>query len=646
MGAKPSIFISYTHRDKEFVRRLARDLRQLGVDVWHDEVTVQLGDLLKEKIREGIAKADYVAIVLSRKSARSDWVRFELGEALKRRSEGHALSLLPIIIDDCELPEGLRDTIVADFSDPRLYQSALDMIIKRVGLPQPPHGTGYGKQPGMPWPIPEHGFNVARVVNLQYAFYDGQQFRNQNKLGTTAGLTVTDDGVIGELDLAMLALLFDVNFADLRGFALAHYETELWLKPDQTWAQEGVRTGDHLIVVIGAGLKENLVDVVQKYRAFLSEKVSRVPLLMREALSKQTSGQLPQAVELLDEAVLLCREHGDTENLQRCFGNLGAIHIELEDYQRALSFLEKQKALCEQIGSAEGLQACLCNLANIHHRQGDLDRAESLHRDEERICRELGNPDDLGVCLANQAQIAQKRGELIRALCLLGEASKCIDEKTPVRIRDHIQSQLEGIRSQISLVLLQLAAKCAEADESLFASAHRSLQQGDTEQALALLQRQENLGRKAENPRWIAEALTTRGIVLRHAGRLDVALCCHDSAEKIARSANDLFTLVHCLGNESAVCQDQGRMDVALKLLRDCATLWHWYGTRDAELQALGDLFALMSQVDPQKALSVADEALAIATAEGKDEIAAQVAGARDELVHRLASGKSRSGAR
>ena len=48
-----SIFLSHSHVDKPFVRRLASDLIDSGVKVWLDEAEILIGDSLIEKIGTG-----------------------------------------------------------------------------------------------------------------------------------------------------------------------------------------------------------------------------------------------------------------------------------------------------------------------------------------------------------------------------------------------------------------------------------------------------------------------------------------------------------------------------------------------------------------------------------------------------------------
>src|SRR5215471_18602573 len=99
-----SIFLSHSNADKPFVRRLASDLRRAGVRIWLDEAELQIGDSLIEKIRGGIDDMDYVGAVLSTSSVKSKWVQRELDVAMNQEIEGKRVKVLPILLEDVEIP--------------------------------------------------------------------------------------------------------------------------------------------------------------------------------------------------------------------------------------------------------------------------------------------------------------------------------------------------------------------------------------------------------------------------------------------------------------------------------------------------------------------------------------------------------------
>lgn len=93
-----SIFLSHSHADKTFVRKLAADLRKAGARVWVDEAELQIGDSLIEKIREGIDEMEYVGAVLSPSSIASKWVQRELDVAMNLVIKSRHPFTLPLYV--------------------------------------------------------------------------------------------------------------------------------------------------------------------------------------------------------------------------------------------------------------------------------------------------------------------------------------------------------------------------------------------------------------------------------------------------------------------------------------------------------------------------------------------------------------------
>jgi len=133
---KPTVFISYCHADSGPVDWLADELEAGGVDVWIDKWKIKVGDSITERINEGITASDFLIVVLSRSSVNSRWVKEELNAATVKKieEEKHAF-ILPVLLEDCEIPALLRDKKYANFADDpqQAFRELLDVI-----LPSPP----------------------------------------------------------------------------------------------------------------------------------------------------------------------------------------------------------------------------------------------------------------------------------------------------------------------------------------------------------------------------------------------------------------------------------------------------------------------------------------------------------------------------
>jgi TIR domain len=128
-----SVFLSHSHADKSIARRLAKDLRAAGVIVWIDEAELEIGSSLVRGIGEAIDTHDFLIVLLSENSVRSEWVLREVEVALNREFADRTVRVLPLVVGDCELPPFLRGKVCADFRDPRAYQQELDKVLDRLG---------------------------------------------------------------------------------------------------------------------------------------------------------------------------------------------------------------------------------------------------------------------------------------------------------------------------------------------------------------------------------------------------------------------------------------------------------------------------------------------------------------------------------
>ncbi|HUT36262.1 MAG TPA: toll/interleukin-1 receptor domain-containing protein [Planctomycetota bacterium] len=128
-------FLSYSHLDAEFVRKLAADLRAAGVEVWEYESDGTLGTVIREQVVEAIRGADYLAACLSPNSVRSIWVAFEIGVAHTPTGNSRACRVVPILLPGCrdeEIPSFLHGVCYADFRDEGRYGGVLARLLKHL----------------------------------------------------------------------------------------------------------------------------------------------------------------------------------------------------------------------------------------------------------------------------------------------------------------------------------------------------------------------------------------------------------------------------------------------------------------------------------------------------------------------------------
>lgn len=161
----PKVFISHASEDKaRFVVGFAEKLRAAGIDAWLDRWEMLPGDSLVDKIfEEGLRQAAAVIVVLSANSVGKPWVREELNAGFVKRVNSGS-KLIPIVLEDCQVPEALASTLWEHIKNLDSYDDSFNRIVAAVtgARDKPPLGS----LPGfVTSPIREIG-GLARLDNL------------------------------------------------------------------------------------------------------------------------------------------------------------------------------------------------------------------------------------------------------------------------------------------------------------------------------------------------------------------------------------------------------------------------------------------------------------------------------------------------
>jgi hypothetical protein len=127
----PIFFLSYSRKDSEFARKLSADLQSSNFEVWLDQSNLEFGEPFYEQIKIAIEKADYLLVLMSTESLKSDWIRREVELALGR---GKGL-IVPVLIDRDAIPlipMHLRSIQWLDLSDPSSYNNELHRFVQQI----------------------------------------------------------------------------------------------------------------------------------------------------------------------------------------------------------------------------------------------------------------------------------------------------------------------------------------------------------------------------------------------------------------------------------------------------------------------------------------------------------------------------------
>lgn len=134
---------------------------------------------------------------------------------------------------------------------------------------------------------------------------------------------------------------------------------------------------------------------------------------------------------------------------------------------------------------------------------------------------------------------------------------------------------------------------------------------GDSEGALAASAEAGRIFERLGNETGIARVLEDQGAVAHHLGQWDRARTLYQQAEQICRRLNDRDGIQHALGSRALVERNQGHPDVALGLLREqeriCRELGHLGGVGDS-LNVQGMIFAGWGELDQAMMLYLEQE--------------------------------------
>ena len=133
VSQKPSAFVSYSHVDKECLRRFqvhVRPLEKLGeIEIW-DDTKIKAGDKWKERIEAELDQAVIAVLLISADFLASDFIVDNELPPILAAAEAKGTRILPVILKPCRFS---RDENLSQFqaiNDPNKSLLSLDEVVQ------------------------------------------------------------------------------------------------------------------------------------------------------------------------------------------------------------------------------------------------------------------------------------------------------------------------------------------------------------------------------------------------------------------------------------------------------------------------------------------------------------------------------------
>jgi formylglycine-generating enzyme required for sulfatase activity len=120
-------FFSYTRSDSEFVLKLAKELRELGTNLWLDQLDILGGQHWDSAVEEALKSCKGMIAVLSPDSVVSNNVMDEVSYALEKGK-----LVVPVLIRSCDIPFRLRRVQYIDFTAD--YDTGFSQLLRALRI--------------------------------------------------------------------------------------------------------------------------------------------------------------------------------------------------------------------------------------------------------------------------------------------------------------------------------------------------------------------------------------------------------------------------------------------------------------------------------------------------------------------------------
>lgn len=129
---KKTAFISYNHRDIDFVIKLKERLEESNIPIIIDIEKMKFGDNIQEFINEAVRETDFTISIISENSLKSAWVIIESLETMIYEKVERKKKYIPIFIDESFLRDDFQSKLVEGIEESvKLLHSEITKLTKK-----------------------------------------------------------------------------------------------------------------------------------------------------------------------------------------------------------------------------------------------------------------------------------------------------------------------------------------------------------------------------------------------------------------------------------------------------------------------------------------------------------------------------------
>ena len=110
--------------------KLAAHLVKHNANVWVDTWELNVGDSILNRVQDAIEESSALLVILSKSSVESEWCKKELSAGLMRELDEKRVVVLPVLVEDCEIPVFLREKMYADLRND--FESGLHKVLDAI----------------------------------------------------------------------------------------------------------------------------------------------------------------------------------------------------------------------------------------------------------------------------------------------------------------------------------------------------------------------------------------------------------------------------------------------------------------------------------------------------------------------------------